>query len=85
MLKSYRYRLYPTEDQKEVMAPGIKKAMKEKKYIISKNGRTVSSITRAGSVTISDAAAGIAYSEPDNNFLAFLDQLSGQGYNIKQL
>lgn len=59
--------------------------MKEIKYIIKKQGREISNITRAGNVTVLDAALGVAYSEPEKSFSAYLDELKNQGYNIEKI
>jgi hypothetical protein len=56
--------------------------MKEKNYKICKDGREVSNITRAGDVTILDAALGVAYSETEANFNAYLNELKKHGYTI---
>lgn len=56
--------------------------MKEKNFKISKDGREVSNITRAGEVTILDAALGVAYSETEANFNAYLNELKKHGYII---
>lgn len=56
--------------------------MKEKNYKICKDGREVSNITRAGEVTILDAALGVAYSETEANFNAYLNELKENGYTI---
>lgn len=56
--------------------------MKEKNYKICKDGREVSNITRAGEVTILDAALGVAYSETEANFNAYLNELKKHGYTI---
>lgn len=56
--------------------------MTEKNYIISKEGRQISNITRCGEVTILDAALGVAYSESDANFFAYLNELKKHGYTI---
>lgn len=59
--------------------------MKEIKYIIKKQGREISNIYRAGNVTVLDAALGVAYSEPEKSFSAYLDELKNQGYNIEKI
>lgn len=56
--------------------------MKEKNFKICKDGREVSNITRAGEVTILDAALGVAYSETEANFNAYLNELKKHGYTI---
>lgn len=56
--------------------------MKEKNFKICKDGREVSNITRAGEVTILDAAQGVAYSETEANFNAYLNELKKYGYTI---
>lgn len=56
--------------------------MKEKNYKICKDGREVSNITRSGEVTILDAALGVAYSETEANFNAYLNELKKHGYTI---
>ena len=56
--------------------------MIEKDYTICKDGREVSNITRAGEVTILDAALGVAYSETEANFNAYLNELKKHGYTI---
>ena len=56
--------------------------MKEKNFKICKDGREVSNITRAGEVTILDAALGVAYSETEANFNAYLNELKNHGYII---
>ena len=56
--------------------------MKEKNYKISKDGREVSNITRAGMVTILDASLGVAYSESEENFQYYINVLKENGYKI---
>ena len=56
--------------------------MKEKNFKICKDGREVSNITRTGEVTILDAALGVAYSETEANFNAYLNELKKHGYTI---
>ena len=56
--------------------------MKEKNFKICKDGREVSNITRAGEVTIFDAALGVAYSETEANFNAYLNELKKHGFTI---
>ena len=56
--------------------------MKEKNYIISKEGRVISNITRAGEVTILDASLGVAYSESEENFQYYINVLKENGYQI---
>ena len=57
--------------------------MTEKKYIIKKEGREISNITRAGNVTILDASLGIAYSEPGSSFNSYLSDLRALGYIVE--
>ena len=56
--------------------------MIEKDYTICKDGRVISNITRAGMVTILDAALGVAYSESEENFQYYLNTLKEYGYKI---
>lgn len=56
--------------------------MKEKNYIISKEGRVISNITRAGEVTILDASLGVAYGETEENFQYYINVLKENGYTI---
>lgn len=56
--------------------------MTEKKYIISKNGQQVANISRVGLVTILDKSLGVAYSEPEENFSAYINELKQNGYTI---
>ena len=56
--------------------------MTEKKYIISKNGQQIANISRAGLVTILYASIGVAYSEPEANFLDYINDLKKNGYTI---
>ena len=56
--------------------------MTEKNYIISKEGRQISNITRCGEVTILDAALGVAYSESEENFQYYINVLKENGYKI---
>lgn len=58
--------------------------MKEKIYNIMKEGRVIDTITRAGEVTILDAAIGVAYSETEANFLAYIKVLTDNGYSVAQ-
>lgn len=58
--------------------------MKEKIYNIMKEGRVIDTITRAGEVTILDAALGVAYSETEANFLAYIKVLTDNGYSVAQ-
>lgn len=58
--------------------------MKEKIYNIMKEGRVIDTITRAGEVTILDAALGVAYSETEANFLAYIKVLTDNGYCVAQ-
>lgn len=57
--------------------------MTEKKYIIKKEGREISNITRAGNVTILDASLGIAYSEPESSFNSYIFDLRALGYIVE--
>jgi hypothetical protein len=56
--------------------------MIKKIYSIQKEGREISNIERAGDVTILDAALGVAYSETEANFNAYLNELKKYGYTI---
>lgn len=56
--------------------------MIKKLYSIQKEGREISNIERAGDVTILDSALGVAYSETDANFQAFLSVLKENGYQV---
>ena len=56
--------------------------MIKKLYSIQKEGREISNIERAGDVTILDAAMGVAYSETDANFQAYLSVLKENGYKV---
>lgn len=56
--------------------------MIKKIYSIQKEGREISNIERAGDVTILDAALGVAYSETEANFNAYLNELKKHGYTI---
>ena len=56
--------------------------MIKKLYSIQKEGREISNIERAGYVTILDAALGVAYSETEANFNAYLNELKKHGYII---
>ena len=56
--------------------------MIKKLYSIQKEGREISNIERAGDVTILDAALGVAYSETEANFNAYLNELKKHGYTI---
>ena len=56
--------------------------MKGKNYKICKDGREVSNITRAGEVTILDAALGVAYSESEEDFQYYINTLKENGYKI---
>lgn len=58
--------------------------MKEKIYNIMKEGRVIDTITRAGEVTILDAALGVAYSETEANFLAYIKVLTDNGYSVAE-
>lgn len=58
--------------------------MKEKIYNIMKEGRVIDTITRAGEVTILDAAIGVAYSETEANFLAYIKVLTDNGYSVAE-
>lgn len=56
--------------------------MIKKLYSIQKEGREISNIERAGDVTILDSALGVAYSETEANFNAYLNELKKHGYTI---
>ena len=56
--------------------------MIKKIYSIQKEGREISNIERAGDVTVLDAALGVAYSETDANFQAYLSVLKENGYKV---
>lgn len=56
--------------------------MIKKLYSIQKEGREISNIERAGDVTVLDAALGVAYSETDANFQAYLSVLKENGYQV---
>lgn len=56
----------------------------EKRYIIKKEGRVIDTITRAGEVTILDAALGVAYSETEACFLAYIKVLTDNGYSVAE-
>ena len=56
--------------------------MIKKLYSIQKEGREISNIERAGDVTVLDAALGVAYSETDANFQAYLSVLKENGYKV---
>ena len=56
--------------------------MIKKIYSIQKEGREISNIERAGDVTVLDAALGVAYSETDANFQAYLSVLKVNGYKV---
>ena len=56
--------------------------MIKKLYSIQKEGREISNIERAGDVTILDAALGVAYSETDANFQAYLSVLKENGCKV---
>lgn len=58
--------------------------MKEKIYNIMKEGHVIDTITRAGEVTILDAALGVAYSETEANFLAYIKVLTDNGYSVAE-
>lgn len=49
-----------------------------------KEGRVIDTITRAGEVTILDAALGVAYSETEANFLAYIKVLTDNGYSVAE-
>lgn len=58
--------------------------MKEKIYNIMKEGRVIDTITRAGEVTILDASLGVAYSETEANFWAYIKVLTDNGYSVAE-